>query len=93
MARFVKFDEEAEASFQALPPAPRRLVADLIIKITEQPDPTKADDMRLVAGAGRHSGRLTGVVIYARYFLLVIYRINSAEDVVRILAVERIYAG
>jgi hypothetical protein len=82
MARFVRFDEDAEKRHKAIQPnALRRLVTDRIIAIADTPSPTEADDFRLVAwGNSPNSGLVLSLVVYGPHAVIVVYRIQSEID-------------
>jgi hypothetical protein len=91
VARSVRFTKRAEANFLALPDPARALVAKQIVALAEADDPTVLDVPVLVAPAGENSGRLMSIVLYGRYFVLTIFRIKSATNELRVLAVERVF--
>lgn len=66
MARFVRFDDEAELRFKALVPAAlRRQVADRVASIAITPSPIEAEDFRLVAwGSSPNTGLVLSLVLY-----------------------------
>lgn len=82
MARFVRFDEEADRRRNALRPnALRRFVTDRIIAIAETPSPIEADDFRLVAwGSSPNTGLVLSVVLYGPHAVIIVYRIQTDAD-------------
>jgi hypothetical protein len=93
MARFVRFDEEAELRFKALrPDALRRTVRDRIVTIAETPSPTDAEDFRLVAwGSSPNSGLVLSLVLYGPHGVVLVYRIRSDRDEIWIQDVIRVH--
>lgn len=82
MARFVRFDEEADQRRRDLrPDALRRAVTDRIIAIAETPAPNDADDFRLVAwGNSPNTGLILSLVLYGPHAVIIVYRILSELD-------------
>lgn len=82
MARFVRFDEEAERRFLELrPDALRRQVRERIVAIAETPSPIDADDFRLIAwGDSPNTGLVLSLVVYGPHAVIVVYRIVSEDD-------------
>jgi hypothetical protein len=94
MALFVRFARHVKAQHQQLqPPALRRLVWDRITEIAAEPDPTEAEDFRLVAWDGPNSGVLLSLVSYGPHLVIISYRIRRDRGEIWIEDILRVYPG
>jgi hypothetical protein len=94
MALYVRYASHVQLQHQRLkPPMLRRLVGERILEIAAKPDPTEADDYRLVAWDGPNSGVLLSLVNYGFRMAVISYRIRRDRGEVWIEDILPVYAG